>query len=210
MKEAIETKILAAKVEWFNGCANSPQFKLLVDKIPSYEERIYDEKRVDAGTLYFAEQDGFVDFMYHTPRNENGYGGRKWTIKVRKSDGNIEERVVKGPWSSNSPAMNGAGFHPSVECTITDEPDVWKRGFTFYAGHVTYELAQEAAKMCGVPLVLVKYGKCGMMLSAKQNTVVTFGLELPKDGSEFAFEIPKSAMPDDEPPWQYGSMVCGR
>lgn len=200
-KEAIKTKILDAKIEWFKGCANSPQFKLLVDKIPSIEELVYDEKRDGAGTMYFAEKDGYVDFMYHTPRNENGYGGRKWTIKVRKSGGSVEERIVKGPWSSNSPAMNGAGYHPSVEVTITDDPDVWKRGFTFYAGHVTYEVAQEAAQMCGVPLNLVKYGKGDKALSVEQNLVVTFGCDIPNDGSDFGFEIPKSAMPADTPPY---------
>lgn len=123
-------KVLEAAVYWYWGFANSSHFKVLVDKIPSREELVYKKK----GSLYFAELDGYVDFHDYNGPGE-GYCGS--VFRTPLDDGTVE--MHKGPWSSRAGVMNGAGFTPCVDVLITDDPETWKRGYTFYGGAITVE-----------------------------------------------------------------------
>lgn len=122
-------------IDWMEGYANDPEIKVLVDEIP--KDFIY-EKR---GSLYFAEKEGCVRFFYYE-RPDRGYGGTKFELKME--DGSTV--ILKGPWSSNSMTMNGAGFNPSIEVAMTEEVEVFKRGYTFYAGAMTVEKVREGFK----------------------------------------------------------------
>ena len=67
------------------------------------------------GPLYFAyeESSGLVRFFFYNGPG-NGFGGREYRLRMK--DGSTA--VLKGPWSSNSDAMNKAGFEPSKEVNI--------------------------------------------------------------------------------------------
>ena len=144
-------KILNTKVWWAIGKANSPRIQVLVDRIPEPDEMRYEEKE----GLYYAENDGYVQF-YSWAGPENGGGFYGATIPVKMKDGS--ERKLLGPWSSNSEAINRRGFGPCVEVDITDDPETFKRGYTFRGAAVTVERAREALKRIGVALVKTSIG----------------------------------------------------
>ena len=126
-------KVLAARVDPREGWDNPPRLELLVDRIPQLNEFRFRKK----GPYYFAELDGFVEFFYYDGPGD-GYGGNEFEITME--DGTRE--VLVGPWSSNSAAMARAGFPDTIPVSITDNPDAWERGYTFYSGHITVELAK--------------------------------------------------------------------
>ena len=67
--------------------------------------------------MYFAEdaRSGRVSYFYWDGKpNGRGFGGAKYELTM--VDGST--RVLEGPWSSNSCAMNKEGFKPSMEVTI--------------------------------------------------------------------------------------------
>lgn len=155
------------------GWANPPRLDVLVDHLLKWEDkRIYriartsdmidlsaDQSRIagfgienpkpmkfqNEGTAYYNEIDGDVSFFFHNPRNEQGYGGA--IFKGKLEDGT--EFSVRGPWSSNPGAMKKLFGVDTMDVSITDDPEVWERGYTFYAGHITVELAKEA-----IPFIL--------------------------------------------------------
>ena len=130
-------KILKARIEWMLKYANAPNIRLLVDKLPDHKDLRYERR----GNLYFAEKDGYADF-YSYSRPDEGFGGREFRLTM--VDGS--EAVLKGPWSSRAAVMNGAGFPPTIPVSITDDPAVWERGFTFYGAHVTVDFVMPVLK----------------------------------------------------------------
>lgn len=130
-------KILNARVDWMEGFANDPRLEVLVDELPEWGDMRFRER----SGLYYAELEGFVNFMYYGGNGENtgGYGGRHFDLKM--TNGMTE--TLRGPWSSRAGCVNRAGFPHCIEVSITDEPDVWERGYTFMAGALTVEKAHE-------------------------------------------------------------------
>jgi hypothetical protein len=122
--------------------ANSPTLRVLVDELPHPDEFIYEAKETGSGTAYYGEIDGFISFMHHSPKDESGYGGTTFTLRVKRGISD-EEVKVKGPWSSNAAAMNGLGFGPCLDVSVTDDEGVWARGWTFTSGAITLEKVQE-------------------------------------------------------------------
>lgn len=133
-------KVLNARVNEMLGYANPPHLELLVDTLDG--EFVYRTIEIDRGTAYFAEADGHVRFMFHNPANENGYAGAVFHVTLE--DGST--RDVKGPWSSNPGDMEKLFGIPSIDVSMTADPEAFERGYTFFAGHVTLELAQSAMK----------------------------------------------------------------
>lgn len=145
-------KILAAKADWCETFDNHPRLKILVDKMPDHDKRIYKVKSYSGGRrAFFSSTEGLVNFFLHNPKDEKGYAGRVFTAKLE--DGS--EVKVKGPWSSNYMFMSEEFGVPCTDITITDDPKVWERGYTFYGSNITVELAIEACKMIGVYLLKV-------------------------------------------------------
>jgi len=115
-------KILEGFVKWNEGWSNRPKLNLLVDEMPDINKMIYEQR----GPLYYAEEDGYVNFFCYEKPGQ-GYAGREFHIKLK--DGT--QKVLKGPWSSNAMAMNEVGFGPCVEVKITDSKKVMELGYTF-------------------------------------------------------------------------------
>ena len=67
------------------------------------------------GSMYFAqdERTGRVSYFFYEEPGQ-GFGG--YTYNLPMKDG--KTAILHGPWSSNSHAMNRAGFEPSKEVTI--------------------------------------------------------------------------------------------
>lgn len=140
-------KILNVKIDPVLDFDNISYFKILVDKIP--EDMVYECK----DNHYFAENDGYVEFFYYVRPGE-GYGGRHFTLNMK--DGT--QKVLKGPWSSNSKSMSDAGFPETVNVSITDKQKVWERGYTFLSGHITFDLFKQAAEEFNFDYAWDKYG----------------------------------------------------
>lgn len=179
-------KILKAKVKDYDQFDNLPTLEILVDKIPDNDSLIYEQK----GSSYFAEKDGFVSFFYYNEPGR-GYGGRIFTINTK--DG---KKDLIGPWSSNSKAMKDSGFMDSVGVSITDDPKVMEKGFTFFAGHITYELFVETCNSIKCSVGKDKYDFYNPMPYCKCSFPYTqkYRIDLPlKEGEKFPKMIRKIA-----------------
>ena len=130
-------KCLGLNINWLNGWSTDPYINILVDHIPAREELRYERRGCD----FFAELDGYVSFYWwKAPDNNGGYSG--WTFPVTLIDG--ETVTLRGPWSSRPSAMLAAGFRPSVDVSITEDPQTLERGYTFSGGHTTVEWMEAA------------------------------------------------------------------
>lgn len=105
--------VTAVDVNWWFGCANLPTLELYVDALPTPDKLKYERYPApQGGTLYYAETDqGYVDFKYHNPQDQEGYGGRLFAFPC--TDGYTDE--VYGPWSSNSAAVKEITGNDVVE-----------------------------------------------------------------------------------------------
>lgn len=146
-------KVLDAKIDWYLGWGNEPRLGILVDRVPKVK---YTRIKTKGGNwIYFGEKEGYVEFFYHVPKDETGFGGRTFSVTMK----NNKIVFVKGPWSSGSYAMNQySEFPSSAECSITENPGVMERGHTFGAGHITVELAKKVMKKF-FPKINYSYGK---------------------------------------------------
>ena len=79
-----------------------------------YEDRSHMQYE-QRGSMYFAqdERTGRVSYFFYE-KPGRGFGG--YTYNLPMKDGTTA--ILHGPWSSNSHAMNHAGFEPSKEVTI--------------------------------------------------------------------------------------------
>ena len=138
--------ILGAKINWYPGYANSPELEIIVDDIPKREDLRYRRQVTPDGTAYFAQHGDYVDYFWHNPKNERGYGGAVFNVILITG----EQVSVKGPWSSNSQSMN-MFFPRSVSVTIS----IKSQGYRL-AGHLleakAIELIQSVgAEICYLP-----------------------------------------------------------
>jgi hypothetical protein len=134
-------KVLKAKVNWYESALNRPVVELLVDDNPNEVPHRYEERN----GIYYSEVDGMVSFFYYRVPGM-GFGGHKFPIMMK--DGT--EKVLEGPWSSNSAEVNSRGFGPCVECHITDNEKAFDRGYTFYASAITKSLLEEVCQSLGL------------------------------------------------------------
>lgn len=171
-------KILAAKVKNLEEFDNLPTLEVLVDNIPDNDSLVYEQK----GNSYFAEKDGYISFFHYSGPGE-GYGGRKFTINTK--DG---FKDLYGPWSSNSVAMEQAGFPKTINVSLTDDPKAYEKGYTFYAAHLTFEKFVEACEVANCLYGQDKHGfisampnceDCGANNTQKYRTLVDEGKKYP-------------------------------
>jgi hypothetical protein len=126
----------AALIPWMGGQIapgwRGPEafsLQLLVDRIPTREERRYKTLRKPNGTLYVSLLDGVASFFHHDPSDQAGYGGAVFTGLLESG----EPFSVKGPWSSGPSEVNASGLiEPVVEASATTSPKDWERGYTHY------------------------------------------------------------------------------
>lgn len=112
-------QIIDVDIEWYEGYANGPAFRISVDEDPwAWTDRLYWEMRKgDFNTeTYRAALDDFGRFYVWTPQDTNGFGGA--TFKLKMVDGGITN--LKGPWSSNSFHVNKMfkDRDPLCECVV--------------------------------------------------------------------------------------------
>lgn len=128
---------------------NEYDLRLVVDDLPKGEELIYKKVKAHWGSdLYFAEKDGYVSFFAHNSKDERGYGGGVFEINV-EGEG---VKKIKGPWSSNSGAMEKAGFTPSVNV-------LWNEvgGYSNISGHLTKTKVEEILRDFNLPYRVVRH-----------------------------------------------------
>jgi hypothetical protein len=161
-------QIQQARFENYIRYQNPPRLKVLADEIPDWDslqwhaeegdmpfggeasaeqgdfifyggnrERSQARMRKTGGVFYWAEDDGYIAYFFHDPNRETGYGSSVFTVPVI---GEEEPRRVKGPWSSNPTQSEQMGAPRNLDVSLTDKPDVWERGYTFMAAHISYEL----------------------------------------------------------------------
>lgn len=133
-------KALDCKVRWMEGWENDPELEILVDRLPELSELRYECKE----GLYYAELDGYVDFIYKQNPSvpDEGFGGRGRSLTM--TDGTVVS--FRGGWSSRAGVSNMLGFKECMDVTITDNPEGWDRGHHLYAGSVTHEFAKKAVE----------------------------------------------------------------
>lgn len=75
----------------------------------------YSAKPVRDGVMYWGcdEETGLARFYFHNPRDQRGYGGVVYTLKMK--DGT--ERKIVGPWSSGCGSMN-QHFPHTIDCSV--------------------------------------------------------------------------------------------
>lgn len=134
-------RILRAQVNWMLGWANDPRLRLLLDRLPELDEYVYSfvptgDKEGEG--LYWAEVDGVVRFYFWSGKPDRGFGGRHYTIRLD------DETVVtlKGPWSSGPSVLNNH-FPHCMDVSLTDDPGVFERGHTYFAGNVLVDVVRE-------------------------------------------------------------------
>jgi hypothetical protein len=166
-------KVLKAKVRWDIQWDNTPGLEMLVDQIPSRDVRRY--RRYPLGgesALYISETEGYVSHYTETS-DHSGLGGRAVDLTLDTG----EHVTVRGPWLGSTSALSTYGVH-AMDVSITDEPEVWERGHTFFAGAVTLSVVREAIRwFCPMAeLVSTTCAKGSHSLTDQQNAIVTHGL----------------------------------
>jgi hypothetical protein len=145
-------KVLNARVNWMQTYANDPHLELLVDSIPSvYPGQDWHLKPHSDGIFCWTEEGGYVSFFTHDPRNQRGYGGAIFRIRV--ASGALYS--FPGPWSSNAMFASEMIGQPVVSVYLTEEGGPWYAAGS--SGHVLLPLAQQAAAFAGVELLPVKW-----------------------------------------------------
>lgn len=131
-------KIINAKVDWMKDWHNYPVLQVLVDKIPKLDEMVYEERN----GIYYSENGGYTHYLYYKSPGD-GFGGSVFNLKMKEGS----TRNLVGPWSSRAGCVNAQKFGFIMDVSITDDPKVFERGYTFIAGAITLDLALEAAKI---------------------------------------------------------------
>lgn len=133
-------KVIDATVDWKEDVGNNPRLQVLVDEIPPMESMVFESAKNDQ--IWYAEKGGYVRFFSgHPDKDGSGYGGRSYTLNTQGG-----QVVLNGPYSSRAGVMNKEGFGPCVDVSITSDPSVLKKGYTFSSGSITLDKAKEAIK----------------------------------------------------------------
>lgn len=130
--------------------------------------------------FFFTEEEGYVDFCVWTPENENGYGGRRFSLFVKRHfvvNADTDELTkasrtgladswwaFNGPWSSRPSVMNGLAIrYDFLEWPLSIEASVGSSWADQYnvAGHVTVGWLNDAIVKLDAPyeVVLGEYEK---------------------------------------------------
>lgn len=165
-------QVIDAKVDWYKEYCNLPVLQVLVDQIPSWDTLRWEKHN----HIYYCISSGYVAHLFYK-RSGHGFGGSSYKLKMK--DGSIAE--LRGPFSTRASILN---YFDIVQCTdvsLTDEPKVLEKGYTYYSGCITLELAKQAAKLAGVNLVkyCVEYNSYDSDLAEEQTMVVNSGLVKP-------------------------------
>lgn len=141
-----DMKVKAARVRTDMSTYRPHRLEILVDNFPKSEEMVYKTRKFGDVTVYFSEKNGRVSFVSHDPKNERGFGGAEFKYNI----GTLTEPVmdiVRGPWSSNAEFMMKIFPYEIVDVSLTEDPQTFERGYTFYAMQVTLDVAIQAMEL---------------------------------------------------------------
>jgi hypothetical protein len=115
-------KIVAIEVDPMEKWMNDPRITITVDSLSKYEDFLWEEKN----SLYFARAEGgrCAHLYKKGDKQEQGFGGQHYHLNM--VDGT--QRVLKGPWSSNSTASNSMGFSLCEDVIIKDQSSKYSCG----------------------------------------------------------------------------------
>lgn len=132
-------KLLTAKVIYSSLYGREKKrIEITVEGEPSYVFREF--VAPGYGTAYLGEDGVLARFFFHDPRNERGFGGE--VFKLRMVDGT--EREVQGPWPSSCSTINQL-------FGLTD-PLVEVADVTKYRSGVVVHVRKSALDAMGIPL----------------------------------------------------------
>jgi hypothetical protein len=123
------------RVKWNIGLDTSPILQILVSRVE--EKFTYDELKQGDRALYYGITNDQVSFFAYDPSKPNGYGGRSFTLPMK--DGSV--KIIDGPWASRAGVVNNF-FSQCIDVELTDTKTVWKKGSSFYSGHILLETVQ--------------------------------------------------------------------
>lgn len=103
---------------------------LLVDEIP-------DVKFKKIGNFFYGEKDGYVRLYEHKRGTTQGFAGRTITLDIE----GVGEMDFHGCLWDPFECPKEIPKHFCIG--ITTEPGVMEKGYTFYSGKITWELAQK-------------------------------------------------------------------
>lgn len=104
--------MLIRKVEIGRDCGFPwRDLRVHVDKVPECSEFIYEAIPLeDDRVLYIGTYGSLVRQYVHNPHCETGFGGAKFTLRMRTGG----EVTIKGPWSSRASVVNE--YRPELRC----------------------------------------------------------------------------------------------
>lgn len=101
---------LGFTINRMDGFMNPYRIKLIADSIPKeLADPLYHtmNPQSDGSRILFAESHGIVNFYSESSRNNHGYGGATFNLRIKDTTEAGEHRYdLKGPWSSRSTAVN--------------------------------------------------------------------------------------------------------
>lgn len=136
-------KVLDARIRDHSDTYNPHRLELLVDAMPDTRQMRHEMLVEKDAIYYFANEGGYVHFGVHHPGNERGYGGA--IVEVTDTEGVVYK--FRGPWSSRPEVMFVRFGIKSVPCSITDDPRVFEKGYTFFAADVDLNIVYAATKL---------------------------------------------------------------
>jgi hypothetical protein len=150
-------KILGIKIDWHEEFNQSATITCEVDRIPSMDELVFEAYPIQKGVLYYAELEGYVCYLYHQPKNEEGFGGREYSLKMK--DGTI--KIIKGPWSSNPESVRQIAKKRVIDVFLDwrqSSDSVFKGGSHYgECGSIVQDLFDSALKEFVPNLTMIKH-----------------------------------------------------
>jgi len=141
----LEAKWENTKMNILHGNTVYPgSLHLLVDEIPDV---IF--KKI--GNFFYGEKDGYVQLYEHKKGTKNGFAGRTITLDIEGVGAMDFVGCLWDPYECPSTVPK----HFAVG--ITTDPEVIKRGHTYYSGKITWDLAKETLDSLGVDVQLRKF-----------------------------------------------------
>jgi len=169
--KAVQAKIIQSK--YLSNTNSTSNLHILVDEIPNFKQIIHTVAFDERLQFYYfyARHKGFVNYFISSPKWGESNGEQEFAVWIwcptcvaKKvfdsacatcSGEKYYSTNIKGVGASNPATMHNY-FPPCVNVTLTDSPIVFSRGYTFIAGAVTLEFAQNTIKEFRLPVILIQ------------------------------------------------------
>jgi len=103
--------------------------KLLLNKLPNWDNVVYTRHE----NCIVAELEKFIRVYVHRPGTGDGFGGKEISLNLNNEGTVLFRGSLWSPTSSRDIPDSVPDFGP---VSITDDPLVLLRGFTYYSAHI--------------------------------------------------------------------------